>query len=145
MALEMTLILPENEKIRKESRGSMDIDKVIQDLNRRFEKLTVDDLAATVEKCRTCVWYEPFENFYDGILQVANMQSFFKKPIWTKERIPRPCCSTVWGFFLSFIPAKHPVGYLLLLWSLSSHLTMKWQTAPPTTVTKKEITARVFS
>ncbi len=62
MALEMILILPENEKIRKESRGSMDTDKAIQDLNRRFEKLTVDDLAATVEKCRTCVWYEPFDD-----------------------------------------------------------------------------------
>ena len=31
------------------------------------------------EKRRTCAWYEPFENFYDGILQVANMQSFFKE------------------------------------------------------------------
>ena len=79
-------------------------------LHQRFEKLTVDDLAATecfpcineviltklmteisdhiidvdtivstVEKRRTCVWYEPFENFYNGILQVANMQSFFKE------------------------------------------------------------------
>ena len=79
-------------------------------LHQRFEKLTVDDLAATecfpcineviltklmteisdhiidvdtivstVEKRRTCAWYEPFENFYNGILQVANMQSFFKE------------------------------------------------------------------
>ena len=31
------------------------------------------------EKRRTCAWYEPFENFYDGILQVANTQSFFKE------------------------------------------------------------------
>lgn len=41
--------------------------------------IDVDGIMATVEKRRTCVWYEPFENFYDGILQVANMQSFFKE------------------------------------------------------------------
>lgn len=41
--------------------------------------IDVDTITATVEKRRTCVWYEPFENFYDGILQVANMQSFFKE------------------------------------------------------------------
>ena len=32
-----------------------------------------------VEKRRTCVWYEEFANFYEGILQVANMQEFFKE------------------------------------------------------------------
>lgn len=41
--------------------------------------IDVDTITATVENRRTCVWYEPFENFYDGILQVANMQSFFKE------------------------------------------------------------------
>ena len=41
--------------------------------------IDVDTITDTVEKRRTCVWYEPFENFYDGILQVANMQSFFKE------------------------------------------------------------------
>ena len=41
--------------------------------------IDVDSITATVEKRRTCVWYEPFENFYDGILQVANMQAFFKE------------------------------------------------------------------
>lgn len=41
--------------------------------------IDVDTITATVEKRRTCVWYEPFENFYDGILQVANMQNFFKE------------------------------------------------------------------
>ena len=41
--------------------------------------IDVDTITNTVEKRRTCVWYEPFENFYDGILQVANMQSFFKE------------------------------------------------------------------
>lgn len=41
--------------------------------------IDVDVITSTVEKRRTCVWYEPFENFYDGILQVANMQEFFKE------------------------------------------------------------------
>ena len=41
--------------------------------------IDVDRIISTVEKRRTCAWYEPFENFYDGILQVANMQSFFKE------------------------------------------------------------------
>ena len=50
---------------------------------------------------------------------------------------------TFWGFFLSFIPAKHPVGYLLSFGSLSSHLTMRWQSKPPMTVTKKEITTSI--
>ena len=33
----------------------------------------------TVEKRRTCVWYEEVKDFYEGILQVANMQDFFKE------------------------------------------------------------------
>ena len=41
--------------------------------------IDVDTITSTVEKRRTCAWYEPFENFYDGILQVANMQKFFKE------------------------------------------------------------------
>lgn len=39
--------------------------------------INVDSITATVEKRRTCVWYDAVENFYDGILQVANMQEFF--------------------------------------------------------------------
>ena len=31
-----------------------------------------------VEKRRTCIWYDGFANFYEGMLQVANMQEFFK-------------------------------------------------------------------
>lgn len=41
--------------------------------------IDVETITATVEKRRTCAWYGPFENFYDGLLQVANMQSFFKE------------------------------------------------------------------
>lgn len=41
--------------------------------------IDVDTISATVEKRRTCAWYESFANFYDGLLQVANMQRFFKE------------------------------------------------------------------
>ena len=39
--------------------------------------INVDRITAVVEKRRTCAWYGPFCNFYDGLLQVANMQAFF--------------------------------------------------------------------
>ena len=41
--------------------------------------IDVDAITKIVEKRRTCVWYEEFANFYEGILQVANMQEFFKE------------------------------------------------------------------
>lgn len=41
--------------------------------------IDVDVITQTVEKRRTCVWYEVVENFYNGILQVANMQNFYKE------------------------------------------------------------------
>lgn len=41
--------------------------------------IKVDHITATVEKRRTCVWYDAVKNFYDGILQVANMQEFFQE------------------------------------------------------------------
>lgn len=40
--------------------------------------IDADVITKIVEKRRTCVWYEEFANFYEGILQVANMQEFFK-------------------------------------------------------------------
>lgn len=39
--------------------------------------IQVDTIKATVEKRRTFVWYDSVSNYYDGLLQVANMQSFF--------------------------------------------------------------------
>ena len=39
----------------------------------------VDLITKTVEKRLTCVWYEYFRNFYECLLQVANMQEFFKE------------------------------------------------------------------
>ena len=48
-----------------------------------------------------------------------------EKSTLTKERIPKLHCSTVQGFFFTFILAKRPVGYLLLLSLLSNHLMIK--------------------
>lgn len=41
--------------------------------------IDVNIIRETVEKQRTCVWYEEVKDFYEGILQVANMQDFFKE------------------------------------------------------------------
>lgn len=41
--------------------------------------IDVDVIKRTVEKRRTCIWYEDVKDFYEGILQVANMQEFFKE------------------------------------------------------------------
>lgn len=41
--------------------------------------IDVDVIKRTVEKRRTCIWYEEVKDFYEGILQVANMQEFFKE------------------------------------------------------------------
>lgn len=39
--------------------------------------INVDAITATVEKRRTMVWYDTVSCYYDGILQVANMQAFY--------------------------------------------------------------------
>lgn len=41
--------------------------------------IDVDTITRTVEKRRTCVWYDDVKNYYEGILQVAKMQDFFKE------------------------------------------------------------------
>lgn len=41
--------------------------------------IEVDTITETVEKRRTCVWYEEVEYYYEGLLQVANMQAFYKE------------------------------------------------------------------
>lgn len=43
------------------------------------QSINADTIMKIVEKRRTCVWYDEFNNFYKGILQVANMQKFFKE------------------------------------------------------------------
>lgn len=39
--------------------------------------ISVDMIKNTVEKRRTMVWYDKVDCYYDGILQIANMQQFF--------------------------------------------------------------------
>ena len=41
--------------------------------------IDVETITQTVEKRRTCVWYDDVKNYYEGILQVAKMQAFFKE------------------------------------------------------------------
>ena len=41
--------------------------------------IDVDTITKTVEKRRTCVWYDDVKNYYEGILQVAKMKAFFKE------------------------------------------------------------------
>ena len=41
--------------------------------------IDVDMITKTVEKRRTCAWYGDVKNYYDGLLQVARMQAFFKE------------------------------------------------------------------
>lgn len=41
--------------------------------------IDVDTITKTVEKRRTCVWYDDVKNYYEGIQQVAKMQAFFKE------------------------------------------------------------------
>ena len=43
--------------------------------------INVDTIIGIVEKRRTCVWYDEVKDFYEGILQVANMQNFYKEHI----------------------------------------------------------------
>lgn len=41
--------------------------------------IEVDAITSAVEKRRTCVWYDLVENYYQGVLQVAKMQDFYKE------------------------------------------------------------------
>ena len=41
--------------------------------------IDVDRITKTVEKRRTCVWYNDVAVYYDGVLQMAKMQAFFIK------------------------------------------------------------------
>lgn len=41
--------------------------------------INVEAITQIVEKRRTCVWYNDFKNYYEGILMVAKMQAFYQK------------------------------------------------------------------
>ena len=97
--------------------------------------IDVDTITSTVEKRRTCAWYEPFENFYDGILQVANMQSFFKGTLCRipyrrskrhLERIHGKLLSD--GYLLPLVPSelsKELGDFNILLDDLFKHVVEK--------------------
>lgn len=51
------------------------LQKLMRDIGNQI--IDADTIAHVVEKRRTCVWYDAVATFYDGIGQVANMQSFF--------------------------------------------------------------------
>ena len=42
-------------------------------------QVDVELITRTVEKRRTCVWYDELENYFEGILVVARMQKFYKE------------------------------------------------------------------
>ena len=41
------------------------------------EIIDIDTITTAVQKRRTCVWYDAVGIYYDGLLQVANMQGFY--------------------------------------------------------------------
>ena len=43
--------------------------------------IKADDIAAAVEKRRTLKWYKRVQYYYDGLLQVAQMQRFYQSNI----------------------------------------------------------------
>ena len=51
------------------------LEKVMQDIGHQI--IDADAITNAIEKRRTCVWYDAVDTFYDGLLQVANMQRFF--------------------------------------------------------------------
>ena len=55
-------------------------------------------IISVVEKRRTCAWYEHFSAFYDCLLQVANMQAFFKEHA---AGFHTAVASEIWGKYTS--------------------------------------------
>ncbi len=51
--------------------------KLMKDIGDHNENMEL--ISRTVEKRRICVWYDKVKYFYEGIMQVSNMQSFLNK------------------------------------------------------------------
>ena len=49
--------------------------KLMTDISNHI--IDADQIKAIAEKRRTCLWYEYVQNFFEGILEVANMQEFY--------------------------------------------------------------------
>lgn len=50
--------------------------KILTDINNNL--IQTDRIFAIVGKRRNCVWYDNYKYYYEGILQIANMQKFFE-------------------------------------------------------------------
>lgn len=53
------------------------LEKLMNDISQH--QIDIDAITKTVEKRRTCVWYDECENYFEGILVVARMQKFYKE------------------------------------------------------------------
>ena len=53
------------------------LEKLMTDI--RDNEIDADAITNIVEKRRACAWYDGVRNYYDGVLQVANMRAFQKK------------------------------------------------------------------
>ena len=49
--------------------------RIMKDISN--EIVDIDTITTAVQKRRTCVWYDAVGIYYDGLLQVANMQGFY--------------------------------------------------------------------
>ncbi len=49
--------------------------RIMKDISN--EIIDIDTITIAVQKRRTCVWYDTVGIYYDGLLQVANMQGFY--------------------------------------------------------------------
>ena len=70
--------------------------------------IKVDVIKATVEKRRTMAWYEDVSCYYEGILQVANMQAFFLEHadgfiLWSQQRYGRNIRPIIIGWIPSIV------------------------------------------
>lgn len=53
------------------------LQKLMMDI--RDHLIEIEKIKATVEKRRICVWYNETRNYFEGILQLSNMQAFYKE------------------------------------------------------------------
>lgn len=53
------------------------LEKLMADI--RDNIIDADAITKTVAKRRSCVWYDRVRRYYDGVLQIANMRTFYEK------------------------------------------------------------------
>lgn len=72
--------MPVEDRLENELFPGMD-ESILEQLMREIgdQNIRVELILQTVEKRRTCVWYPDYELYYEGLLQVAHMMSFYKE------------------------------------------------------------------